>query len=295
MPHWKSIGSRLIRPPWWLSVPLVLSAAALLVYVFVAGQKQTPLAYIAYAGSTYALAVTAAAIPGFARTIRSRIEAHPIGRKYLGNVVYRSTVSLYIGLTTNLLYAAFKLFTSWRYHSVWFGAIAVYYLLLGAIRLFLAGGVRRAAAQENSEQARIYALRRCRSCGYLMFGLNLAMAGMIVQMVWQNQAYHYPGYILYASAAYAFTSLTLSIIHWVRQRRMGNPLLYAIKTVGVAGSLMSLLALQTAMLAQFGGEDAVFRQVMNTTTGICVLVIVFLLTVRSVIRTTQQIQQIARE
>ena len=36
------------------------------------------------------------------------------------------------------------------------------------------------------------------------------------------------------------------------------------------GALMSILALQTAMLAQFGEGDAAFRQVMNLATGAAV-------------------------
>lgn len=53
-----------------------------------------------------------------------------------------------------------------------------------------------------------------------------------------------------------------------------TPCMPAAKMLGLAGALMSVLTLQTAMLAQFGG-DAAMRRTMNAVTGACVCSLVF--------------------
>lgn len=45
-------------------------------------------------------------------------------------------------MTANFLYAAFRAAVGIRYRSVWFVSMAIYYLLLGAIRLSLISGGR---------------------------------------------------------------------------------------------------------------------------------------------------------
>lgn len=40
----------------------------------------------------------------------------------------------------------------------------------------------------------------------MMFGLKAAMSGMVVQIVWQNHSYEYPGIMIYLFVLYAFYS-----------------------------------------------------------------------------------------
>lgn len=64
-----------------------------------------------------------------------------------------------------------------------------------------------------------------------MLLLSLAMAGMIVQMVLQNEGYSYPGTVIYASAAYTFYSLVLAAVNL--GRRTAGLLLSAAKIVNL--------------------------------------------------------------
>lgn len=108
----------------------------------------------------------------------------------------------------------------------------------------------------------------------MMLVLSTAMGGMTFQMIWQNRSYEYKGYIIYISALYAFYSFITAVVNVVKFSRINNAILSAAKILALAGALMSMFALQTAMFSSFGG-GAELQQLMNTITGtaVCVLTI----------------------
>lgn len=125
-----------------------------------------------------------------------------------------------------------------------------------------------------------------------MFLLNVAMGAMIVQMIWKNEGYEYPGYVIYLSAMYAFYSFISAIINLVKFRKIGNPILSASKVINFAGTLMSVLALQTAMISRFGEGDEYFRMKMNMITGSCVLIITVFMAVYLIVRGQSALNQL---
>ena len=122
-----------------------------------------------------------------------------------------------------------------------------------------------------------------------MLLLNSAMAGMGIQMIWQNKSYSYPGTMIFVSAMYTFYSFTIAIVNIIKFRRLNNPILSAAKMINFAGALMSVFALQTAMLVQFGGADG-YRYIMNCITGTGVCVTVLFMAVFMIIRAGRKIR-----
>jgi hypothetical protein len=181
---------------------------------------------------------------------------------------------------------AFYAYTGLRYASYWFGAVAVYYIILSIMRFILLRNTRKPVSRKKE-------LHTYHFCGYLMFALNFGMAGMIFQMVWQNKGYEYPGLIIYASAMYAFYCMTMAIINLVSFRKMDSPVLSAAKMLGFAGALMSMLALQTAMISHFGGGDESLRRIMNTASGSAVFLIVLVMAIFMVVRSNRELKKIA--
>lgn len=54
----------------------------------------------------------------------------------------------------------------------------------------------------------------------------------------------------------------------IKYRRYHSPVMSAVKAVQLAAALVSILALETAMLSQFGGNDTEgFRMIMSGCTG----------------------------
>ena len=77
-----------------------------------------------------------------------------------------------------------------------------------------------------------------------------------------------------AVALYTFYTTIMAVVNLVRDRKSGSPVMAAARGVNLAAALVSMLSLETAMLAQFGGGET-FRQLMTASTGgsVCVIVV----------------------
>lgn len=196
----------------------------------------------------------------------------------------RAQTGLFVSLGVNAAFAVMKLVWGWLGRSVWSGSVGCYYLVISVIRLFLARGVRKG-------QGTVEALRTCRLCGGLMLLLNVTMMGIIIQMVRDGQGVAYPGYLIYASAAFCFYQLIASIVQLTRWRVTHQPLISAAKRVSCAGACMAILNLQTAMFAQFGGAVEFTRR-MNALTGAAVCAVTVGLSVEMMVRGGRLLRQV---
>ncbi|MBQ7870568.1 MAG: hypothetical protein IJ357_00295 [Oscillospiraceae bacterium] len=275
---------KLLYPPLWLMLLLALLSTAGLILVFSRSLEEHPVAYGVYVLSAYALTVLCIFVvqylPGKYRRAREKLHAHPYGNKYLTDVSYKARVSLYISLSINLLYAGMKLVMGLLYGSLWLGALAVYYLLLSALRFIPLRYMRRTRGQSVDLRAEY---RQLRLCAILLLVLNLSLTGIVAPMIVQGRSAAYPGFLIFAVAAYTFYSVTASVIDLVRYRRQERPVIAAAKAIRFAAALVSLLSLEAAMLTQFG-EDGVFRRLMLGLTGAAVCAIMLAISIIMLLR-----------
>ena len=261
-----AVINTVFHPPKWVlfSAPPIVFAA--LIYVFITGQNNSVPAYLIYGMSAYCLTVIILPLPRYLRNtkkcILQQINGTAFGKKYLGDLAFRGSVSIYQGIIVNVFYMIFRIFTGIRYASVWFISMAVYYLVLGLIRLLLIVSYRR---KDTVNERRCY-----RRTAWMLFLLNIPMGGMIMLMVQTNSGFSYPGYIIYLSAIYTFYTMTMSVVNLVKYRKLHSPILSAAKVLNFIAALMSVLGLQTAMIAQFSPNDDGFRKMMNAITGGCI-------------------------
>lgn len=276
--------------------PTVLTAVpafVLVIYVLKTGTGGL-LAYFAYAFSAYGLTIS---LTGCWRAIRS-LGSHPLTQKTLAaplsrrlreDAAFRAELSLYRGFAVNLLYIVMKLAMGVYYRSLWFGFLAAYYALLAAMRFLLL--CRRKELQ--GEARREIELRRYRLCGAALLLMNLALGGIVAFMVHENRSYEYPGTLIYAVAAYAFYAVITAIIHVIKYRRYGSPVLSAAKAINLVAAAVSLLSLETAMLARFGGgENLLFRKKMIGCTGGGICLLVLSMAVIMLVKASKQIKEI---
>ncbi len=289
MKDWKAVVKKLIFLPGWVMVLLTIFSTAALVAVFVKGWEQTPAAYVVYALSAYTLTVVciffAKTLPRQYKNIKQKVYEHPYGNKYMTDIGYKVRISLYISLGINLVYSVFKLASGIFYSSFWWGAIAVYYIILSVIRFLLLRYMR------SDNQHILFEWHRYRLCGILLMLLNLSLTGIVFQMVWQNKAYTYPEVIIIASAVYTFYTVTVSIMDIIKYRNYESPVISASKTIRFAAALVALLTLETAMLVQYGEDDA-FRQIMTACTGAGVCLMVLGMSVYMIVRASKEIKKI---
>lgn len=217
-----------------------------------------------------------------------RLCAGIFGERYLSDAAFRSEAALYGGLSVNLLYIAVNLVSGIWHRSVWFVALAVYYLLLSAARFILLRYVSRAPAGRDLRAE----YRRSLACGFLLLLMNQSLIGILILVMRQERSYYYPGHLIYAMAAYAFYSLTAAIVNAVKIRRLGSPVLSAARAVGLTAAIVSMLALETAMFARFGGGSPGFQRIMLSATGGAVFLIVLVMGLRMVIRACLRLRQL---
>lgn len=304
---WCRVGRyclKILTIPRWLLIFLIIFTIIALCYIFINGYNTSPLAVVAYGVSAYTLGAVCVVVPSIVKKLKTSadnsekmnyIRNHAITQRLVNDKLYRGRVVLYKGMITSMMFAVFKMVVAIIYRSVWFGAVSVYYLSLTGMRYLLvkymkkADGLSESDKKEDDNQAvqlpadgierYLMEYRGYRLCGYLMFFLNVAMTGMTIQMVKHDKGYSYPGMIIYVSAVYAFYTLTMSIINLVRYRKLNSPVISAAKVIGLASALMSILALQTAMLTQFGAEQKAFISVMNACTGGAVCFAIFVMAI----------------
>lgn len=201
---------------------------------------------------TTAMFVLCAAIPDIMRKTARRIQSSRIVKRissveimdrYLADMAFRGNISIYQGMAVNFLYTIFRTVTGICYASVWFIAMAVYYLVLGIIRAYLIVCYKQRHVRDENI---------CyRNTAWFLFLLNVPMGGMILLMIRTNSGFSYPGYVIYLSALYTFYTLIIAVRNLAKFRRVGSPILSAAKVLNFIAAMMSILGLQTAMIAQF--------------------------------------------
>lgn len=267
-----AVLDKLLHPPKWVLLTLPPIVFAALTYVLLKGQKSSTLTYMIYCMSAYCLTIWILPLPRLFRKAKAntmhRLTGTVFGGKYIGDLAFRGSVSIYQGMMVNFLYVVFRIFIGIRYASVWFITIAIYYLLLGVMRLSLILSYRNRNVKSE--------LRCYRRTAWLLFLLNIPMGGMIVLMVLTDSGYSYPGYVIYLSALYTFCTVILAIVNLVKFRKLGSPIFSAAKVLNFVAALMSLLGLQTAMISKFSTEGENFRRIMNALTGSSVWIAVIL-------------------
>lgn len=309
MKCFKKILKKILFPPVWVIVLSAVIGFPAMVICLKSSREIKAVSYISYVLSAYALTVLCTNFPRAKRrcgelihgdevkiivSFRKFMRRYKYTSMYLDNIEFRARISLYCGLAVNMFYAVFKCATGVIFRSAWLWAIGIYYVMLSAIRFTLLRNVRITDRKEHSEKRKIHEYKSARLCGIMMLALNTAMAGMTFQMIWQNRSYEYKGYIIYISALYAFYSLIMAVINVVKFAKIKNPILSAAKALALAGALMSIFALQTAMFSSFGGDEE-FQRTMNTVTGGTVCLTVMGMAVFMIVRANICLKKLENE
>jgi len=195
---------------------------------------------------------------------------------------------LYFSVSWNLFYAAFKLIAGIRYSSFWYGADALFYIALSAIRLLILRDLRKEHHDLTNE------FRQYRLCGYLLFVLDAAFVAVVYQVVNQNKGYHYPGIMIYAVAVYTYACLVIAVVNVVEYRKLNNPILSAVKAVSLTKVLVAFFALTTAMLIAFGGGDNESQRMIKGFTGGAVCLYVLAMAIYMVNKANRNLQSLEK-
>lgn len=290
MERFKRILNKILFPHLALVFISVPVAVALLIYTFLYEEETSLVAYLSYLISAYSLIIVCARFIKMPKEgFRDALHRNQYVHRYLTDVPFKMHVSLYLSLGLNLFYAAMNLFFGAYYGSVWYGTLAVYYILLSVMRFLLLQHVNRNAIGKEL----ILELRQYRLCGVILMLMNIALLGVVVLVMLDNEGFNYAGYLIYVVAIYAFYNITSAVRDLIKYHRYKSPVMSAAKAIQLAAALVSMLSLETAMLAQFGEESGpYFRQLMTGLTGGGVCLVVLATAGVMIIRSTRRLKHL---
>lgn len=277
----RALWKKILNPPIWakiLTFIVTVFSATLSLIMVALGLENGVLAIIAYilfgvAGVSlaYSVYLIIPLFPKMKSGIITWMEKHEFTHLLLRNFGFRTVIFAIGSFLMSLLFSAFNAYMGIANRSIWYGALAAFYIALA----FLRGGVlgyhkkRLGKKTQNDEyvKAKVY-----RNSGIITLVLNIALSSAIGQMIFSDAHFSYMGWTVFAYAAYAFYKITLSIISFIKAHKQDDLTVRAIRNINLVDALVSILALQTALLTMFS-EDNVDISLFNTFTGVAVSVL----------------------
>jgi len=276
-----------------LIILFVLLSAAVLTAVFTGGMYAYPLAYAGYAFSFYTLCILCVfcwkTLPVYWNQVKERLYANKHTNRYLTDAAFKTRVNLFRSLAINLLFAAMNAAAAICFSTHWFALFAAYYVILAVMRFLLV----RYISRNEIGTSRLGELQRVRMCAYILLTINLALSGAVLMMVYFHRGFDNHGMLIYVMALYSFYTATTAIIDMVKYRKYGSPIMSMSIIIKMAAAMVSMLSLETAMFAQFGGDMSFESQkIMIMTTGAGIAVIIVSVAVYMIVLTTKEIRSL---
>ncbi len=273
----RSLWKKILNPPTWVKVLTfiitIISAigALLMLLVDYDGNALAIIAYtlfgIAGLSLAYSVYLVIPLFPKMKAGIMSFLESYEFTRLLLRNFGFRTVIFAIGSFLMSLLFSGFNAYMGIANRSIWYGALAAFYIALAFIRGGILGyhknKVSKKIKTQNDEyiKAKVY-----RNSGVITLILNIALSAAIAQMIFSDAHFTYIGWTIFAYAAYAFYKITMSIISFIRAHKQTDLTVRAIRNINLVDSLVSILALQTALLTMFS-EGEINISLFNTLMG----------------------------
>lgn len=268
---------------------LIISTIILLVYSLAYNKALEPIKYFSYLYSSFVLVVVLFNTKrfysylknGFINTnifknTKKLLYRSKLIKKYFEDVNFKTLINLCFSAIINFSFIFIKFTNGILNKSVWFVSLALYYFLLTLVKIVLLNNLRKF---DKKKEYKIY-----RNVGYFIMALNVALVIMIIQMVNSNVAVVYEGYIIYLTAFYTFYLIISAIINVFVYKKYNSPILSSVKVINLLTASVSILMLQTTMIATFDGTNIEFMKLMNQITGGIISVITLTISTYMVIK-----------
>lgn len=277
---------RVFFPHGAVFVLLLPLSLALLLYSLGNGQAERWVQYPSYLLSAYALTALCCKLPSLLRFWKRVKRENKVLAAYNSSPRLRMNISLYAALILNGLYAVFQFCLGLRQGLLWYYTMAAYYLIMAIMRYsLLLYSIDHRPGENRREE-----LRRYRFCALVLLGMNLVLGVMVFYITWKKPAFSQNEIACIAMAAYTFTAFIQAFINMIRYRRYKSPVFSAAKVIGFTAAMVSMLTLETAMLAAFGQNEDGFAQFMTGLTGGAVVLTVLLLAVHMLVKAAKELK-----
>ncbi len=265
------------------AILLILSAGGVFACIFLSAPHAV--AYVLYGVSALFLCYFIyVAVCGWFKT-RPRFyewaEKHRLARRFIGDLTFRTMIFAALGMLINVGYAAFNavygVIIAVNYGiiatSIWYCAVAVYYIILSVTRAVIIARTRNVNVnvtltlqQQNMQKIKIY-----RATGWLLLILTAALITILWTMVqYPSMGFHFEGLLIFVAAAFTCYKIVFAAHNLIRVRGINDYAVRAVRNINFTDALVSVLALQTALLAAYSeGVDFTWLTAL-VGTAICI-------------------------
>lgn len=184
----------------------------------------------------------------------------------------RTMFFFFHSVIVNFIIAAFNIGTGIKHLSVWYGALALYYIALALQRgaLFVIVYKMKKKYTADSQQYQRAAVITYIVNGIVLLFLEVALTAAIVQMVTSEKPVRTGMVIAIANAAYAFYKIISAAI---KMAKTNNLLLQTIRNIGWVDAAVSMLALTVTLTDTFGDWERMRVMRMSVAIGVSIIII----------------------
>lgn len=261
-------------------------AFGLLIFVFSCHLEYSPIAYISYVLSFYALIIFCIWFYKVCKFSNEAIKKNKYYRLYKKYSLLITKILLYFSLSTNLIYGLFKLGTGIYYKSWWFITFAIYYLLLCFMKSSI---VKHINNNGNITLKKEY--EKLKSTGITLLFFNLLLTIIIILIIRQNQVISYNGFLIYLVALYDFYLIISAIINVIKYRKEHSPLIAATKCISLTVAMISMVSLEVAMVYHFGNNDTNFKLIMTGSMGFVICIINSIMSIYMIVKANKYLRK----
>ncbi len=279
--RWKRFLEKLHNPPNWVALLAVVSGVVvcpLLLFAIVFDYTHSMYTVVACVLCGVLLIYTTVVTVGYVAKLRKKV-IKAAGKLVFARGMYQEYefTTLFFAIFSfvcNVGYTLFLVFMALHYHSAWYGAIGIYYILLSVGRGFI--------LLQNTKDDRRYRydihcrqaakVRTYRYCGFMLIVLAFSLAFSVMELVIDNSGFRLAGWLFYVSAAVVVYKTILGLVHFIRSSRRTDLAVRSVRYINFAATLMTILCLQTSILAAYPPKDST-TAVVNGITGAIVCVI----------------------
>lgn len=205
-----------------------------------------------------------------------------INRLYLDKR-YKTFIMTCSSLVLNMMFAVFNGIVGIMHHSAWFLTLSAYYVFLSLMRLMIIVYELKVSKRKQTKDILLHELKIYANCGVLLVFMTITLIGAVILLINFEGGKSYAGYIIFIVAGYTFYKGVMAIIHLFHMRKLKSPLLKAISCIGYVDACVSVLSLESAMLASFGNGNIEYERMMYFIFGAVVCVMVLFIGVHCII------------
>ncbi len=277
----KRFWGKLQNPPNWVAMiafGATLVVCPLVILAMVLGYGHTMAATIACVICgllfIYTTVVTVNYIVKFRRKVLRVANKFTFTRNLYKSYEFRTLFFGICAFLCNVGYTVFLIVMAFKFSSVWYGAIGLYYILLSVARggILIQNGKDEKKYKYDFHRLQTAKVGTYRYCGIMMLVLAFSLGVSVVELVVDNSGFRLASWWIYVFAIVAAYKIFSALRHFIHATKRDDLVVRSVRYINLSVTLMSVLCLQTSIVAAFPPKNTT-AAVINGVTGALVCLI----------------------